>query len=362
MFIISSWNICADYFSKANKFLEWEKCRKVIVFAAIWECIPHVVCLQELSTRQCVDFYTEFSDAYDLFFLSQTPSELPLGEIAKNEQVLKWEGRDSGTGILAMMINKSMKIIIKEISRFWLHPAIDITKLPKDQVFNDRGKTDKGFGNMNTYRGVLWANLTFLNQDIFVFNSHYPLSGGSETRYKCAQLEKQQIHEITKGKGSWFSCGDRNFILKEEKGNEILKGNDYIFHEDSTYFYGTRTTWIGYDYDEWNIWKKGSECILDVCVSNLKPKTCSHLPFVFVNGDKKGNAFGDITKRKNHTASDHCMVLAEFEIKGDDNESKLIDFVPCSSTSLKADNDDKNEEDDSRLDFDLSFGKESIIQ
>ena len=51
--------------------------------------------------------------------------------------------------------------------------------------------TDKRFGNMNTYRGVMWLKL--INKDnrpVFVFNSHYPLSGTRETRIGCSKTER----------------------------------------------------------------------------------------------------------------------------------------------------------------------------
>lgn len=321
-FGIISYNVCASFFSDKSEQNKWSL-RSERVFSLIRSRNAKVVCIQELSTEQCCDFVKEFQADYDLYFLSQTPSELPLGMIVKNEQVFDWKGRNAGTAIIAYMLNKK-RVSLIEINRFWLNEAVDITTLPMDKVYTDRALTDKGFGNFNTYRAVFWVKVIDMDtkEYVFVFNSHYPLSGDNATRFKCAEFERAMISKIA-GSYDWFAVGDRNFIVKKEVDKDeeycimaknALNKNAFPFHDAESFFGMKNNTWIGFDYDDFAVWKKGSESILDYCVSSIQPKICYHLHGAYKN--KEWLPFYDpIEFGKVQTASDHALVHAVFDLK-----------------------------------------------
>ena len=84
---------------------------------------------------------------YSSVFLSQTPSEVTVGAIAYGAEVSDWCGKHTGTPLVGTFISKACKFL--EVGRFWLNEEPD--SVPTN---TDRGAIDKGFGNMNTYRGV----------------------------------------------------------------------------------------------------------------------------------------------------------------------------------------------------------------
>jgi hypothetical protein len=127
---------------------------------------------------------------------------------------------------VAIFISKAWKFV--EANRFWLNEEPET--VPQN---TDRGTTDKGFGNMNTYRARLWTKIEEFNesesqQNLFVFNSHYPLSGDNKTRFECANLEMKKIKEITKG-GNWVSTGDRNII--PTKNDDEFNNPEIVYNE-----------------------------------------------------------------------------------------------------------------------------------
>lgn len=81
-----------------------------------------------------------------------------------------------GTPLVGIFFSKIYKLIDK--GRFWLNEEPD--SIPQNI---DRGETDKGFGNINTYKAVLWVKIqTDNSKELFIFNSHYPFSGNNKTR------------------------------------------------------------------------------------------------------------------------------------------------------------------------------------
>lgn len=326
-FDVLSYNITADFFSDKSVNHNWQKERKQAVFQLLENYSPNVMCIQELSTQQCCDFVEKFEQKYDCFFLAQTPSELPLGMIAKNEQVFDWKGKNSGTAIIAILVKKATMSIIS-MNRFWLNPTLDITTLQSDQIYKDRAQTDKGFGNMNTYRAVLYGEFKHekSGQQVFVFNSHYPLSGENETRLKCAQHEREQIDKLTEnGKHLWVACGDRNFIIGQDvqgdeenclKAQMALKKDAFVFHEADLFYGMKNNTWIGFDYDDFSIYKKGKEGVLDYCVSSQKPTIAMYDHGLYQFDDGKFTFLPMDTKLdpKLKSASDHALVYGRFNV------------------------------------------------
>jgi tetratricopeptide (TPR) repeat protein len=207
---VASYNITADFFDNkdntADQHHHW-KYRAPFVKVLLKGLYPDIMCLQELSAQQALELHQYFNreGGYKSIFLSQTPSEVETGAIACGEQVQEWSNKFLGASLIGTFINKSFEFI--ETGRFWLNETPHL--VPTAQ---DRGEIDKGFGNMNTYRAVLWAKVKMEgNKSLYIFNSHYPLSGNNETRFKCAELEMDKIREIAKG-SAWVSVGDKNII------------------------------------------------------------------------------------------------------------------------------------------------------
>jgi hypothetical protein len=181
---------------------------------------------------------------------------------------------------------------------------------------------------MNTYRAVLWAKVQLENnKSLYIFNSHYPLSGNNETRFKCAQLEMNKIQEIAEG-NAWISAGDRNLIPTKDDNeqynphtvyDELTKHGKNII-QDGDNHYGPSTTWIGFTYDEYkNEVNDSGEFAdpnkLDVIVSNLD-STCSFHhhgafdPIEFRLLPLTDSLTEEHTKQR-YFASDHALIGAD---------------------------------------------------
>lgn len=329
-----SYNITAHYFDR-NDTTEDERhkwhTRKTHVKEILGKLNPGIMCLQELSPDQANELAQHFEN-YTGLFLSQTPSEIETGLIVVGTDVSKWIGKNIGTPLIGIFV-KNDDCVILESGRFWLNENPD--DIPTNQ---DRAITDKGFGNMNTYRAVLWAKIEDrVNGKIFyVFNSHYPLSGTSETRYKCAQLEMQKIREITNG-SQWISGGDRNLIPRDDTDemnrNCVLQEltstcNDITHfsgeHDGSGEHYGSSTTWLGFTYDketrnvEPDEHKKKDR--LDVVVSKIPTVRSFYHPVGFIDGkiveldDYKNQEIMDKLNYERTFGSDHCLVGCDLKI------------------------------------------------
>ena len=261
---ILSYNITADFFDSNDKTLDkrhsWFVRRKYVI-QLLRQHKADVICLQELSPIQAYQLAVEFVEEYESVFLSQTPSEIePTGAIVRNQEVKSWINKICGTPLIGIFYKTKMYSLAK-MDRFWLNESPN--EIPTKR---DRGKTDKGFGNMNTYRAVLWIKLESLlwnkEKAFYIFNSHYPLDGDTQVRFLCAQLERKMINQITQGKDPWISTGDRNLVSRAT--------DNFLYHPATVYqeltqqayelrfprhqeHYGLETTWLGFTYDSCQI-------------------------------------------------------------------------------------------------------------
>jgi endonuclease/exonuclease/phosphatase family metal-dependent hydrolase len=316
----SSFNITADFFDKKEidyKNHTWANRRKA-VFETIKQKSPDVLALQELSPDQAFEL-TDIA-GYKSFFLSQTPSQVEVGLIVEGKTVKEWIGKNVGTPLIGIFY-KENKFEFIDKGRFWLKEEPDV--LP---VYTDRSETDKGFGNMNTYRATLWVHLKHLNSNksVFAFNSHYPLSGGPQTRLKCAEMERKKINEIAQN-NFWISMGDRNIIF--ELGTLAEVGDigalkpllENAYNAVSNNHYGPRATWAGFNYEPKckNPIHEGSlKCptAMDIIVSNHPSKRSEHVVTQF-NAENEEIEFNPkVLKEDRNIASDHLMVIVDYRL------------------------------------------------
>jgi hypothetical protein len=150
------------------------------------------------------------------------------------------------------------------------------------------------------------------------------LSGNGKTRLECAKAERKFIDSIVGENEHWFAVGDRNFItdekIKEDADNclaaqKVLEKKAYAFHKCEAKSGLTDNTWIGYEYDEYALWKNGKESVLDYCVASLIPYVyCAHpgvikIGKLLLDSNDTDYKFGDTI-----TASDHAAVFASFQL------------------------------------------------
>ena len=156
---VVSYNIGVDFFDSKDKTPDqrhhWEV-RKPYVIETLKVTTPDIMCLQELSPEQAFELTKTFKRSFSSIFLSQTPSDIPAGDIVKAGEVSKWIGKRIGTPLIGIFFKKGKFKIKKddkgddEIGRFWLNENPE--EVPTE---TDRGDTDKGFGNINTFRATL---------------------------------------------------------------------------------------------------------------------------------------------------------------------------------------------------------------
>jgi len=274
----ASFNITCDFFDKTDpKFQNhnWAQRRKSVL-ETIKQKNADIMGIQELSPTQALEL-SELP-GYKSFFLCQTPSEVESGLFVEGKNVKAWIGKNVGTALVGIFY-KDKDFAFLDKGRFWLKEDPD--SLP---VYTDRALTNKGFGNMNTYRATMWTQLKHLelNKQIFVFNSHYPLSGNQDTRFNCAKVERKKIDELAKGE-FWISMGDRNIIPDTTSkiiGKEALEpllqnAYDALIVKNHS---GPLGTWAGFTYDQYPSpiieGKFVIPEVLDVIASNY-PSLCS---------------------------------------------------------------------------------------
>lgn len=332
---IVSYNIGVDFFDDKDVTTDgrhhWSF-RAPFVKQLLGTISADIMCLQELSPAQALELAAIFAGRFESIFLSQTPSEVePAGSIIYGEEVSGWAGKRLGTPLIGIFVNKSTNYVIarEETGRFWLNETPD--EVP---TAYDRDETDKGFGNMNTYRAVLWCKVINLtNGDpIYIFNSHYPLSGNSETRFKCAELERAKIEEIT-ARAKWVSASDRNLIKCDDDNpyfnpQTIYKkltqnAHDIRDHRPDKH-YGISSTWLGFHYDEHRgqISKEPMD-VLDVMVSSMNPICSFFHPGVFNPADGSiiplasynDSALLASYNESRYFASDHALIGADLSFE-----------------------------------------------
>lgn len=326
---VISYNITADFFDNKDATIDqrhhW-KYRAPFVKVLLKTLYPDIICLQELSAEQAfvLHQYLNREGGYQSIFLSQTPSEVETGAIVRGEEVNGWGNKFLGASLIGTFINKSFAFV--KTGRFWLNEEPDLVP-----AVQDRGKTDKGFGNMNTYRAVLWAKVQLDNsKSLYIFNSHYPLSGDNKARFKCAELEMNKIQEISQG-NAWVWVGDKNIIPTKDDNeqynpqaiyDELTRHGKSII-QDGDNHHGPSTTWIGFTYDPYKnqVTEEGKfaeSSKLDVIVSNLNHACSFHHPGAFDPVEFKLLPLTDpLTEEHNgqrYFASDHAVIGADFII------------------------------------------------
>lgn len=350
---VASYNVTASFFDKKtpeHSHHNWVE-RRPYVLKMLEDTDADVFGLQELSPEQAHEIAAHFEPkGYQWFFLSQTPSEVPVGEIARGSAHVKgWIGKNVGTALLGIGVRQGAPFLGPPLmGRFWLNERPN--ELP---TLTDRAVTDKGFGNMNTYRAVFHARLTFLDDSVlFFFNTHYPLSGGNKTRVQCARMQRKQM-ELIAGELPWVAVGDMNTIsLPEEDTDEfnptkVLDTLGKSAIEISRSHKGMkRNTWIGFTYDQWfnPINEKGRferESQLDhVVVSRWLPVVSSvvrHGAYDPVTGKILRKL--PINDPKRHFASDHALVMVTVSIF--DYERQIRDDLVYAGGQWIVDKEDK---------------------
>lgn len=262
--VVASFSVLEDRDQTPDKRHSWAF-RNKYVKEAIERQEPDVICLQEMAQEQAFELAVYFGSNYESFFLSQCPSDIEAGIIARGEEVKEWIGKYVGTALTGIFVKNGIEIL--DQGRFWFNE--NPLEVPTSK---DRGTIDKGFGNMNTPRAEHWVKLLRDEHIVFVFNSHYPLSGDVNTRTSCAKLERKMIDEITDGK-QFVSVGDRNFIddgWKDSYGALTEGLIDPFRHAE-----GLRTTWLGFSYDKFQTRRNPDRCgvdndkKLDVPITNM---------------------------------------------------------------------------------------------
>ncbi|WP_010304547.1 endonuclease/exonuclease/phosphatase [Candidatus Odyssella thessalonicensis] len=315
---VASFNISADFFDKKEPEFQYHKWshRRSAVLQTINEINPDILGVQELSPIQALEL-SQIS-GYTSFFLSQTPSNIEVGIIVEGAEVKEWIGKNIGTPTVGILY-KTEKFKLEDKGRFWLKEDPDA--LP---IHRDRSQTDKGFGNMNTYRGPLWVHLIHLptKKSVYIYNSHYPLSGNHDTRLNCARIERQKIEEISQN-NFWVSMGDRNIIPVTDESTESdihalapLLEDAYNAVNPKGCHGGPAATFVGFNYDTYkNPIEEGclkQPKVLDVIVSNKPSLRSQHVLTQFSpeTGEVELNP-ASLTENRTF-ASDHLMVVADY--------------------------------------------------
>ncbi len=333
---VISYNIGVDFFdAKDNtegKIHHW-KIRDPFCKELINRVTPDIFCLQELSPTQSSglsDYFKNFG--YSAKFLSQTPSDIDAGRIVDGDFAKNWIGKNIGTPLIGTFYSNQWQLL--EEKCFWLNSNPD--EVPSSK---DRGNIDKGFGNMNTYRAVLCTKFEMTDnpaKTIYIFNSHYPLSGSSKTIQSCAKIEMQKIQEIAKD-SAWISAGDRNLIPRNtdtEDSNPELAYRDFVKYghdmRDANNHYGISTSWIGFSYELPNIKNNINErkdakdigdfidnTVLDLIISNMPAEDSFHLHGAFDLNLGLLPITEDLNTSFNDNrlfSSDHALIGADFNL------------------------------------------------
>lgn len=178
-----------------------------------------------------------------------------------------------------------------------------------------------------TCRAVLWTKLIIdNNKEFFVFNSHYPLSGTSFTRLKCAQIEMQKINKINKitNGSKWISRGDRNTIPKDDT-DECNRNHVYetltsigVDVTKTGNHSGCSTTWLEFSYDSVQNELNDPER-LDFVITNVQVLSSTHHPVGIIDNkivplDAYTDEVKSILNGSRFFASDHVCVISDINI------------------------------------------------
>lgn len=208
---------------------------------------------QELSSQQILDIASFLGDKTNFIVLSSHPSDVEAGTIRNTrehaEEIKSWRDKNVGTMLTGIAYNTT-KFIPETSVCFWLNE--DPWTIPTDKSPRE---TDKGFGNTNTSRAVLGIKFKHHASDksFYLFNSHYPLSGGAAARVGCATTKMREIEKITQGL-PWFATGDRNMIGTDEESQIVYQAffqdNPDVQDYRDVHHYGQGVNWIGFSTDK----------------------------------------------------------------------------------------------------------------
>jgi endonuclease/exonuclease/phosphatase family metal-dependent hydrolase len=327
---VATWNLTASFFDgrdlSSDGRHKWLT-RQNAIQQTIERQSPDVLGLQ-VSPQQAL-WINAAIPGYSTLFFSQTPSEVETLGIITAAEVATWKKaenpetwKDMGTPLTGIMVKEGWQI--SEGGGFWLKPEPNQRPVGIDKT----RQLDKGFGNTASYRAVMWVKLKDLETGkvLFVFNSHYPLSGDRDTRRNCAAVERAQIDAITRG-ADWVSVGDRNILPRNDGKDGIWEGDleslapllDRAFDSARAQNHkGQNTTWAGFDYDAWKnpVTNERFErnTVLDVIASN-KPAAKSKYVLTQFNP-----ATGEVSLNpaqvdpERHFGSDHLYVQAKYSL------------------------------------------------
>ena len=338
---LGSYNLCATFFCdpkdekdpKSSMPSTWEK-RKNYFRTTLLTVNCDIMGLQELSPEQAIDFINMFPEYKFYFFVQAQTDQIQSGSIYTNSEEIKQNllGKNIGTPLIGIMYNP-LVLVAKKTGMFWYNP-----KPYQRPLEVDRSLTDKGYGNMNTPRGPGYVHFFHIlsGKEFYFFTSHAPISGGSETRKKCFELENKVIPEIV-GSLPFFSVGDRNLLpdqgdLAEEAYNALVpvpvpgpdSSNDHLIYDwlNEKNHEGFMGTWLGYLYEpvefQTQIQPDGSlrnSKRFDVGTSSLKSFWSAHYHCIIKENGVQ--VLGKLTEKDNLTRnflSDHSMVVAKFHI------------------------------------------------
>ena len=314
---VVSYNVLASFFDKEDYPHHTWAVREPFMMKVFENLSPDIIGLQELSPEQAIRF-SELSQ-YESLFLIQSPCDFQAGTIAKGSEVLQWQGRCIGAPAVGILFKKDTFKLLDE-GRFWFNDT------PNQVPFQSRKFSDKGFGNITNYRGPIWVKLLHLLSETFlyVFNSHYPLSGTHCTRMLCSAVEREQIDLITQGE-MWISMADRNIIPGEGEYRygsythvlaPLLNGNYNA--AKSPFHYGPKGTFAGFLFDEWKIPILDGQflgCLdLDIIISNRPAVQSAHIMPVFDENLNTVELFPESYDESRKFVSDHMLVLGEYEL------------------------------------------------
>lgn len=332
---VGSWNILQSFwddFDKTDDHRHFWMARQAAVRETIVKQSPDVLGLQELTHEQALWMEKTFP-GYECLFFMHTPAEAGALGIVQAKDIATWkkgenlsEWKHLGTPMTGIMVKEGWKI--DKAGGFWLKPTPN-ERPPADDKTRGATGTDKGFGNRNTYRGVMWVKLEMpdTGKSLYVFNSHYPLTLDPAVRramiHGCARVEREQIEAITQG-ADWVSVGDRNILPLDNNAeiqhadldaiSPLLDGAFNAVREET--HKGPATTWAGCTYDEYaNPVVDGHlvhRTMLDVIVSNKpadKSKTVLTQISALTGGIQLNPEQVDPARR---FASDHLYVQAKY--------------------------------------------------
>jgi endonuclease/exonuclease/phosphatase family metal-dependent hydrolase len=170
---------------------------------------------------------------------------------------------------------------------FTVMPANLLSPIKVVEFQKDRGTTDKGYGNFNTYRWIAHILVSGIN----FYTVHFPLSGDSKTRTLCA---KHYVNYVKQFKNNVLTGDFNNFTVpgESEFTDKSVLQQLSVFKNVLPECTGT---FIGYDYDHFKNKVENGIIIADSC-----------LDYVLTDME-----FTDAKLELNECASDHAQITVQ---------------------------------------------------